>query len=183
MTKILKISLALLLATGNMQIRPEQTIKWTTNPWSVSQEVFDYIRKTIPEGETIVELGSGWASNQFSKFYTVFSVEHDPKWLAKYDTNYIYAPIKNSWYDPEILAKQLPKNYNLILVDGPTGAIGRYGFCTYLHLFKTDVIIIFDDVHREAEYKLMIDVAEKLKKDFTIHTDRFGKQFGIIDNR
>ena len=157
--------------------------QWTNSAWSISQELFNFVRYVLPKGSTMVELGSGWASSQFSKFYTVYSVEHDKRWLNKYNTNYIYAPIVNRWYDPQTLEKELPQKYDLILVDGPLGTIGRGGFYKYLHLFNTDVIIIFDDVERQAEYNLMCNVSDALNRNFTIFTDSFGKKFGIIDNR
>ncbi len=149
--------------------------------WSISKELFDFIRLILPEGKTLLELGSGWGSSQFSKHYTVYSVEHNPQWLEKYNTHYIHVPIKNKWYDPVILKAKLPDNYDLILVDGPPGYIGRHGFCTYLDLFKTDLPIIFDDVHRKAEYSLMMQVGQKLQRDVTIFN--FGqrkKKFGVI---
>ena len=41
------------------------------------------------------------------KYYSVFSIEHDQSWIGKYNTHYIYAPIKNGWYDIEILKREL----------------------------------------------------------------------------
>lgn len=175
--------LALILNTSfsiSNSNKSKKADKWTTSAWSISKELFDFIRLILPEGKTILELGSGWATGQFAKFYTVYSVEHDHKWLYKYNYNYIYAPIKNNWYDPQILEKELPKEYDLILVDGPPGWIGRSGFYNYLHLFNTDAIIIFDDVNRKVEYNLMVNVANKLDREFSIFTDSFGKKFGVL---
>ena len=149
--------------------------------WAISKELFDFIRSILPEGKILLELGSGWGSSEFSKHYTVYSVEHNPRWLGKYNTHYIHVPIKNKWYDPVILKAKLPDNYDLILVDGPPGFIGRHGFCTYLDLFKTDLPIVFDDIHRKAEYSLMMQVGQKLQRDVTIFN--FGprkKKFGVI---
>ena len=128
-----------------------------------------------------MELDSGWGSSQFSKHYTVYSVEHNPRWLGKYNTHYIHVPIKDKWYNPAILKEKLPDNYDLILVDGPPGFIGRHGFCTYLDLFNTDLPIIFDDVHRKHEYSLMIKVGQKLQRDVVIfNPGPRRKKFGII---
>jgi len=154
--------------------------KWTSSGWSISKECFDFIRKVLPEGKTLLELGSGWASGQFSKFYTVYSIEDNKKWLNRYNTNYIYAPIKESWYDPEVLKSKLPKHYDLILVDGPTGGVGRTGFLKYLELFNIDVPIIFDDVHHKPWHDLMVDVANKLNREYAVFCDSFDKKFGII---
>ncbi len=81
------------------------------------------------------------------------------------------------------MKKELPSEYELILVDGPTGSIGRGGFYTYLDLFKTNITIIFDDVEREAEYQLMIRVAQKLNRDFKIFAGNDPikkKNFGVL---
>ncbi len=159
---------------------PEEILR-NFGGWAVSKELFDFIRLILPEGKVLLELGSGWGSGQFSEHYTVYSIKHDRKWLGKYNTNYIYAPIRGRWYDPVILKEKLPDNYDLILVDGPPGPIGRHGFCTYLDLFKTDLPIIFDDVHRKAEYSLMIRVGQKLQRDVTIfNPGPRRKKFGII---
>jgi hypothetical protein len=148
--------------------------------WSISRELFDYIRKIVPDGKVILEFGSGWASEQLSRYYTVYSIEHDKVWLDRYDTHYIYAPIKDGWYDVKALQEKLPKAYDLILVDGPTKAIGRYGFYENLSLFNTNIPIIFDDVHRSAEYKLMVDVAKKLERTFVVFETEDNKTFGVI---
>jgi len=149
--------------------------------WSISKELFDYIRSILAKGKTILELGSGWASSELSKYYTVYSIEHNKYWLNKFNTHYIYAPIKDRWYDTEILKNKLPKTYDLILVDGPPGpTIGRGGFYTNLHLFNTDVPIIFDDVNRQAEYDLMVKVANTLNRSFIIFDDSARKQFGVL---
>lgn len=148
--------------------------------WSIDKKLFDYIRNTLSDGSTILELGSGWVSGEFSKYYTVYSIEHDARWLNRYNTHYIYAPIVHGWYSVEILQNELPEEYDLILVDGPTGKIGRGGFFTHLDLFRTDVPIIFDDVNRYHEHELMINVAIKLQRSYTIFSVAGGKQFGVL---
>lgn len=147
--------------------------------FSISKKLFDFIRENLDEGRVILEFGSGWGSGQLSNHYTVYSIEHDQKWIDKYDTHYIYAPIKNGWYDVAVLEKELPLNYDLILVDGPPGHIGRGGFYTYLALFNTDVPIIFDDTHRKADYNLMVNVAKKLGRKFRVFKEK-EKSFGVL---
>jgi len=159
---------------------PKKILK-TFGGWSITKELFDFIRSELPEGKVLLELGSGWGSSQFSQYYTVYSIEHNPRWLGKYNTNYIHVPIKNKWYNPEILKKKLPDNYDLILVDGPPGFIGRNGFYTHLNLFNTDLTIIFDDVDRKTEYELMIRVGQKLQRNIVIlNSDESHKKFGVI---
>jgi len=155
---------------------------WFDNSWSISEELFNYIRLVLPQGKTILELGSGWSTGQLCKYYTVYSVEHDKEWLNKYESNYIYASIVGDWYDIKSLEKELPEEYDLILVDGPIAKFWpRDGFYTNLYLFNTDVIIIFDDVDREDEYNLMLNVSKKIKRKYKVFRDSFGKEFGVIE--
>ena len=62
--------------------------------YSVDRELIDLMVKLVPSG-TLLEFGSGRATEVFSKYYTVYSVEENPEWLNKYNSNYIHAPIKN----------------------------------------------------------------------------------------
>jgi hypothetical protein len=126
--------------------------------WAIDVEVLNWIQEHIPYGETILELGSGTGTVELVKDWNVYSIEHDASWVDYTDSNYIYAPIVDGWYDVECVKKELPAEYSLILVDGPTGAIGRRGFIEHLELFNTDVPIIIDDTHREAE----LDIANYL---------------------
>ena len=179
---------SILDALPNSKIMPMIGENWTPEEtpkafggWAISKELFDFIRSILPEGKTLLELGSGWGSSQFSEHYTVYSIEHNPRWLGKYNTNYLYVPIKNKWYNPVLLKRKLPNSYDLILVDGPPQWIGRHGFYTYLDLFKTDLPIIFDDVNRKAEYNLMMLVGQKLQRDVTIfNPGPRKKKFGVI---
>jgi hypothetical protein len=78
------------------------------------------------------------------------------------------------------LKHRLPKDYDCILIDGPLGMIGRYGFYNNIHLFRKDIPYIFDDVNRSVEYTLLCDVADFLGRPFTVFKDEVGKEFGVI---
>lgn len=155
--------------------------------FSISEDLFLYILKTLEEGSTILELGSGIATVELAKYYKMYSIEHDKAYLSLQPSKYIYAPIKNyenhRWYDIDYLKCQLPTNYDLLLIDVPTGDIGRYGFYYFLELFKTDITIIFDDANRNAELKLALDVAEKLGKPYEIYTCSDNKKFIVINGK
>ena len=160
--------------------------------WSMEKSCFDYIRQLLPEGKTILEFGSGYVTGELSKYYTMYSVENYEEWVDRYDSTYIYAPIKFydetfitpsipenlGWYNPDIVKVNLPKKYDLILVDGPNGErYGRGGFYKYLKWFNTDVPIVFDDVNREPERILMEKVSKKIGRDYVILED---DMFGVI---
>ena len=62
--------------------------------WSINNFTFDYIREILPEGKTILELGSGFGTGELAKHYKMYSIEDNPEFIGKYDSKYIYAPIR-----------------------------------------------------------------------------------------
>lgn len=162
---------------------------------SMSEEVFETIRTLLPEGKTILELGSGWGSGQLAKHYKVWSVEHAIQWTDMYHLNYIYAPLmkhkvqKNypdseHWYDTRVLELVLPTiDYDLLFVDGPPRP-DRPGIVKYWHLFhKTEVPIIFDDIQRPDDRQVMVSIATLLKRPCILYGAGEGKKmWGIIND-
>jgi hypothetical protein len=129
----------------------------------VTQPLFDWIRQHLPDGKHILELGSGEVStNYLSRFYRMTSVENDPAYWDKFSTRYIKAPLVDGWYDLAILEAELPKDYDLLLVDGPVGSGPRAGFMKNLRLFRTDVPIIIDDTWRDVELRMANELATRL---------------------
>lgn len=153
--------------------------------WAIQESCYNFIRKILPEGSKILELGSGIGTYHLSKHYTMYSIENYIEWVDKYESEYIHAPIKYytteytapdlpgehskpqiGWYDTFFLEGKMPESYDLILVDGPNGTYGRGGFLKHMDLFNTNVPIIFDDVNREPELALMKAVSEKLNRPY-----------------
>ena len=153
--------------------------------YSVDRELIDQMRNIVPSG-TLLEFGSGRATEIFSKHYKVYSVEENSEWLNKYASTYIHAPIKDGWYDRTILEKELPDNYDVILVDGPTSpeSLGRQNirqqFLTHIDLFNTKVPIFVDDIHREAEASLLDSLSNELGRTTTIIEAKSGAKFGYL---
>jgi len=153
--------------------------------YSISDVCFNFIREILPEGKTILELGSGLGTDILSKHYTMYSIEDNGAWINKYNSTYLHVPLKkydniwtapnlpgvnNAWFNPDILKQKLKfafweVKYDLILVDGPSGFFGRGGFFKHLDLFDTNVPIIIDDIHRE-EMDLMIAISNRLNKPY-----------------
>jgi len=151
--------------------------------WSMDKEMYNWVRRNISKGSTILELGSGKSTIDLAEDYKVYSVEHDKEWLNLTDkAKYIYAPIKDSWYDTNILKEELPTKYDLIIVDGPPGYIGRMGFYHNLKLLKTKVCpILFDDTNREAEKDLLEKVTKKLRTKYTEYNVG-NKKFAVLNH-
>jgi SAM-dependent methyltransferase len=150
--------------------------------WMLPKEAIEWIFENVPEGSTILELGSGYGTEILSKSYKMYSIEQNEDWLNKFDSNYIYAPIVDGFYSRECL-KNITKEYDLLIIDGPTKLSGgRLGLIENIDLFNLDCDILIDDVHREDELKLLIEISKILKKDYIIiFCDN--KKFGIIKTK
>ena len=161
--------------------------KENLNGFAISEELFQWIHDNLPKGKTILELGSGNGTKELTKHWKVFSVENNPDWLnvAK-DSNYIHAPLRKyenleyEWYDVDILKKQLPKDYDLLLIDAPSGK-GRFGITEFMELFSNwDVPILIDDTHREEERMVSTKLGHKLKRCVFDYSG-FEKSFSVIE--
>jgi len=141
------------------------------NPtWEICEGVKTAIHSLLKRGSTILEFGSGYGSMDLSTHYKLYSIEHDKKWLdLDIKTNYIHAPeveietlpghSHESWYCQNSILANIPKNYDLILVDGPNSKIGRSGLLNMLDQLNPDVPWIIDDTIRNVESILSSDIA------------------------
>ncbi len=158
---------------------------------SITENLFNHIRKILPEGSTILELGSGYGTGELAKHYTMYSVEHNEEWLDKYDTTYLHVPLaehkrlKNHettlWYDSKILKEKLKGvEYDLLLIDGPPQT--RSGFYKYKKLFDSDAIWVFDDIHRSVDRRVLNSVACASRKPYVVYCSIDAKPFGVIND-
>jgi len=145
----------------------------------LDKAVFDYICNHIPYGSGILELGSGWVTGQLAQHYTMYSIEENARWLDVYDSYYIHAPLYNSWYDVDVLARELPRiQYTCVLVDGPFRRRHRRNMVDHLWLFDPKAIFVFDEVQYDGIYNLMLQVANRLNHRYEVY-DADYEQFGV----
>ena len=163
--------------------------------WSIDPSLCDYIRKILPDGSTILELGSGAGTEWLAEYYTMYSVEHNEKFVDKYKSTYFYCPLTKhkalrnhdgpmEWFDRDILKPALialDGKYDLLLIDGPPGGT-RCGIVKYIELFRSDVPIVLDDLHRQADRKIINSIASKLRKPYVTYGYLDGKPFGVIND-
>jgi len=154
---------------------------------SIDENCVEYIKKILPKGSTILELGSGEGTTWLADAgYTMYSIENQPEWFDYYPnyTTYINCrtkmydseytapeniPEQKGWYHPDDLFPNLPKEYDLILIDGPGGSpYGRGGFYKHIDEFNTDVPMIFDDINRIADSEVMELVSNYVGRDYHI---------------
>jgi hypothetical protein len=133
--------------------------------WEISPNLLQDIYDIVPEGSSILELGSGASTGILSARYKLHSIEHDEKWVGQHNSHYIHAPMKEykptrkfgndmMWYDADVLREELPKiKYDALLIDGPKGS--RVGLWKYKELFNWNVPVFFDDVQRNSVLTLV----------------------------
>ena len=147
--------------------------------WAISKEMFDWIVKNFPENSVILELGSGTGTKELVKKYRVYSVEHDETWVGfEPKSNYIFSPLVTGWYDTEILKKEIPQDYDLLIVDGPPGDL-RKNILKNLNFFKKDITIIIDDTNRKIDSDMALKIATNFKKQI-INIESENKKFSIL---
>ena len=151
--------------------------------WAIGEKLYEWIVSRILPNSTILEMGSGAGSAKLAQFYHMHCVEHDIDWMNKYDTiNYYYAPIVDGWYDPSVI-DEVPKDYTLLLIDGPPGKIGREGILKYVEkLQMKGRVIIVDNIHRQAENALFLQLWAAIGAGETRIVKDGRKKFGVIYN-
>ena len=134
------------------------------NSAAISDELFAWLKINLQPQKTILEFGSGTGTIELTKHWKVYSVEQDKRWIGKAEkSNYIFAPIKNGWYDESIVFSSLPKDYDIILIDGPAGSDLRSGIDKHIFRFKKGVPIILDDTHRQKDKDHALKLADMLQ--------------------
>jgi hypothetical protein len=158
------------------------TNDWPLDDWSITKECFDKIVEILPFDSTILEIGSGQSTNILQNFYKMISIESSKEWLYKYNSEYLYVPLKEmnsetfgktNWLDVDILKPLLHlKQYDMLIVDAGGDRIGIYD---NLDLFDISVPIIFDDTMCESYLNCANLVATKLNKLCTTYVCKVNK--------
>ena len=156
--------------------------------WMLPTETLNWIQKNIPKGSKILEFGSGHGSHTLSQDYQLWSIEHDVDWIGICDSNYILAKICDNpistengelgWYDPELFS-QIPDDFELIIIDGPPGSIGRAGILNHLKDMPSTTWIMIDDSDRDAETNLVTEfdkfysplTIDEIESEHSLRTD------------
>jgi hypothetical protein len=146
----------------------------------IERDVIVWIKENIESGKTILEFGSGKGTTKLlGDMYNLISIEEDVGWVGRYKSNYIHAPIKDNWYDIEIVKDAISDlDYDVIIIDGPARG-SRCAMGAHLDLFDLDKVIICDDIERDIDeylWNLMIKETEKYNRRSVIlgHNSKTG---------
>ena len=142
--------------------------------WSIGKGILEAVNNLLTKESNILELGSGIGSKSLAEICTVHSVEHDSRFLNIHESvNYIHSPLvefkpfdefkETMSYNFQIISDNLPKNLDMVIVDGPPENYGRSGLLHHLEIFNDNCIWIIDDVLRMKDQKLANYIALHFK--------------------
>ena len=151
--------------------------------WMLPPEIYDYLCQKFPNGGNILEFGSGDGTVILSQSFEICSVEHDEEWAKKIVTPCYLIPITPNefstthqqigWYDVEQVKGVIPEDLEIVIIDGPTGTIGRHGILSIVDFLPKSAIFIIDDVHRDEEFDLYEKLLEWHGGKGLIHTAQY----------
>lgn len=147
--------------------------------WILSNDAHEMIQRRIPPGGAILEFGSGEGTVRLSSDYRMTAIEHDEKYMIEGAFQTIYAPIvsnrtseimkEEGWYDALRIKEEIDAKYDLVIIDGPPGTIGRSGILQHLELLAGAGAILVDDVQRPTEHNLALQLSSKLHGTMSLH--------------
>lgn len=161
---------------------------WFTKPGirggAIPKSLFHELRRVCEPGFRTLEFGCGLSTLLFNELKTHHeAIEHDAKWRdqvlphIRKGIPVTLCDIKDGWYEWKPMKD---RQYDVILVDGPPGRIGREG-CLRLFpgILRPGGTVIVDDTHREKDRALAEEIARKL--DARLVTRKWGKRrFAVI---
>ena len=159
--------------------------KWTLTvgrpSMTITPKLWQTIRNIVRPGMKTLECGSGLSTVLFDRLTdNHVALEHDAEWAD------VMSPISQSvhlssidqetgWY-----ASCPPGPFDFLLIDGPTGRIGRSGILPRLkHMIHGKTVIVVDDTHREPESNLSARICHEnnLSSERTVDA---GKSFDVL---
>jgi hypothetical protein len=150
--------------------------------WAISEELYGWLERNVPPGQTVVELGSGQGTADLCKRWKVWSVEHDPTWAGSVkQANYVLAPLRGGWYDRAAVKMGLSGvSYSALVIDGPPGTAGRLRFADNADLFDPAAHWVFDDLQRHDVKRSAARLAHARGKKLGCMVCSDGREFGVI---
>ena len=135
--------------------------------WGMDGITLKWILLNLETGKTILEFGSGEGTTKvLSEHFNMISIEEDEKYVGRYKSHYIHVPLKDGWYDREILKTELVGiDYDMIIIDGPAHG-ERKKFLENLDLFDLDKIIVCDDLGAPSTTEMWNTLAPIVQKKY-----------------
>ena len=138
--------------------------------WQLGEKAETWIyQKFQNKNATILEFGCGKGTEARSSSHHITVIEHDIDYITNGAECMLAKIIPNEssekynekgWYDAKVIELLRGRNFDLIIIDGPPGSIGRSGILAYPWIFELSPIILVDDTHRGPERNLAQTIAK-----------------------
>ena len=156
------------------------------NDMSIGNNLTKYL-DSLPQKESLLEFGSGDGTKRLADSgYSVYSIEHDPKYVSSSSEAVCLSPLEGDWYNHNQVAQFIITHmpFSVCLIDGPCkpsqeATNYRDGILAHWRLLQHIPIIIADDIHRQEGLDVAVGLAAMLEKNIGTISDG-NKQFGII---
>lgn len=132
--------------------------------WKLGNVASNWVHQFLSiNGKKILEFGCGEGTIERSKKYDVTAIEHDPIYLSD-ELRCYHAPLvfiegaQCYWYDINCFKELQSEKFDIIIIDGPPGRIGRNGILTQPWIFEMSNCILIDDTHRDEESELVTKI-------------------------
>lgn len=155
-----------------------------TQEFAIAPELWQAIEPHLQPGILTLEFGSGLSTWLFDAANTAHTaLEHDASWARRCRRGNLSPmvrlheqQIRDGWYD-----WRPNRPYDVILIDGPPGNIGREGVLPHVEkLCHATTIVFVDDVQRTPERKLAEKIAQCLDRTIETITCADGRESAII---
>ena len=144
--------------------------------WTFSRKCWETIRPLLKPGMKTLECGSGLSTLLFEAVgCDHLALEHDSRHASPSEC-VLLLPLRGNprWYD-----WKPSERYDLILIDGPPGYIGRHGILTVLEdCLHEETILVVDDTNRSEERQLADKIADRFGYEFEFHNSS-KRQFAV----
>lgn len=143
----------------------------------IEEDAWQVIRQELEGASAVLELGTGLSTwlIQTQDINDHIALESSPTWFdAVSDSPFAQqADIRlkelkrhNRNEDPayRFSTTNMDIRFDLLLIDGPVGEVGRQGALSMLELLTSSGTVIIDDTHRRPEAELAEEVARCLKE-------------------
>lgn len=155
-----------------------------TRDFAIAPELWEAIAEHIQPGTATLEFGSGlstWLFDAVNAAHT--AIEHQAAWSWRCRTRPLspqttieLCPICDGWYDWQPL-----RPYDVVLIDGPPGSIGRAGVLNVVDQLCHDTTVLFvDDVQRDPERAIADEIVNRLNRPLATIDCNDGRRAAMI---
>lgn len=144
-------------------------------PGSLPRKMFSYIYRTVQQDWTTLEYGSGLSTLLFNEIGCAHLALEDQKVWRDKVTSLVgntcevkHVPLTRVQGSRHRMKYDwLPVGeYNLVLIDGPQGKLGRDGVLEQIQLLvNPQTIVLIDDVHRREEKRILDKLCGILERE------------------